>query len=159
MLEVRIKILGNFMDFLSFSSVLILNFNFSCPAKKNIFFCSEQILLIDFLMINTHFKLSKCGLYSMGKLGGKLRILLSTSLIRFVLIESVAVRFQIDSKSSGYCVDNTIPHISAPTRNCSPNMAIQTFSHARSTLCFRKRITHLPPLTFPGSSHIGLIPL
>lgn len=102
---------------------------------------------------------SECGLYSIGKLAGRLRIRLSTSLIRFVLPTSMAVRFQTDSKSSGYWVERTMPQISEPTRNCSPNIAIQTFSQARLTLFFLNRRIHLPPLMFSGSSHIGLMPL
>lgn len=59
---------------------------------------------------------------------------------------------------TGNLVDSTTPQISVPTKNCSPSIAIQTFSHALSILCFRKRITHLPPFELPGSSHIGFIP-
>lgn len=60
---------------------------------------------------------------------------------------------------TGKRVDRTTPQISVPTRNCSPSIAIHTFSHARSILFLRKRITHLPPLAFCGSSHIALMPL
>ena len=60
---------------------------------------------------------------------------------------------------TGKRVDKTTPQISEPTRNCSPSIAIHTFSHARSILFLRNRITHLPPLAFCGSSHIALMPL
>lgn len=59
---------------------------------------------------------------------------------------------------TGKRVDNTIPHISGPTRNCSPNIAMQAFSQARSIRFFLSRITHLPPLALHGSSHIGFMP-
>lgn len=68
----------------------------------------------------THFNESEWGLYSIGKFAGRLRIRLSTSLIRFVLPMSVAVRFQTERRSSGYWVESTMPQISGPTRNCSP---------------------------------------
>lgn len=59
---------------------------------------------------------------------------------------------------TGYFVVRTTPHISGPTRNCSPNIAMHTFSQALSILCLFKRITHCPPFRLLGSSHIGLIP-
>lgn len=126
-----------------------------------------------------YFKQSQCILYSIGVVGGRLRIRRSVSRMRDVLATSVAVRFQTLSKSScglslnyrynsisesrhtltGKRVDKTMPHISGPTRNCSPSIAMQTFSQARSILFFRNRITHLPPFALFGSSHIGFMPL
>lgn len=106
-----------------------------------------------------YLRLSQCGLYSMCVEGARFRILRNVSRIRLVLVVSVAVRFQMDSRSSGNCVESTTPHISGPTKNCSPSIAMQTFSHARSTLFFLNRMTHLPPRTFPGSSHMGFMPL
>lgn len=109
--------------------------------------------------LQRYLRLSQCGLYSMCVDGGRFRILRNVSRMRFVLVVSVAVRFQMDSRSSGNCVDRTTPQISGPTRNCSPSIAMQTFSHARSILFFFNRMTHLPPRTLPGSSHMGFMPL
>lgn len=82
----------------------------------------------------------------------------SVSRIRVVLARSVAVRFHTHSWSSGYFVLNTMPQISGPTRNCSPSIAMQTVSQARSILLLRILMIHRPPFELPGSSHMGFTP-
>lgn len=108
---------------------------------------------------STHFKLSQCTLYSIGVSGGRFRIRRNVSRIRVVQARSVAVRFHTHSKSSGNFVLSTTPQISGPTRNCSPSIAIQTVSQARSILLLRSLMIQRPPFVLPGSSHIGLTPL
>ena len=108
--------------------------------------------------VRTHRRQSSCFLYSRIALTGRFRTRLIVSRILLVIAGLSAVRFQRDTMSSWLRTEQTAPHISSPTKNCSPIIARTRFSQILEDNPFFNLRIHFPPFRLAVSSQTGLIP-